>query len=119
MAVSRESGRPSKTSLFQRHGRLVGAIVIGVVITVATGLALHEFRFGGGLRNASYDLLLVARGDQPALEAVMVYMDEVSHEQLHQSMNAAWDRALHAKLIDRLTVAGAKAIVFDIVFADP
>src|SRR5262249_46956344 len=30
-----------------------------------------------------------------------------------------WDRALHAKLIDRLTAAGARVIVFDIVFTDP
>src|SRR5205814_10335746 len=32
---------------------------------------------------------------------------------------AAWDRALHARLIERLTTAGARAIVFDVTFTDP
>src|SRR5438552_733863 len=46
-------------------------------------------------------------------------MDEESHRSLGQPVNAAWDRALHARLIDRLTAAGARAIVFDVVFSDP
>jgi len=46
-------------------------------------------------------------------------MDEESHRSLGQPFNAGWDRALHARLIDRLTAAGARAIVFDVVFSDP
>jgi len=46
-------------------------------------------------------------------------MDEPAHKALGQPLNAPWDRSLHAKLIDRLTAAGASVIVFDIVFADP
>jgi len=71
------------------------------------------------LTQASYDLLHVARGEVRANEAVLVYMDEVSHQRLGQPLNAAWDRALHAQLIQRLSGAGAKAIVFDVVFSDP
>src|SRR5206468_975900 len=58
--------------------------------------------------------ILATRG-----EAALVYMDEVSHEKLKQPLNASWDRTLHARLIDRLTAAGARAIVFDIIFTDP
>jgi len=62
---------------------------------------------------------MVLRGEKPADEAVIVYLDEKSHQALNQPLNAPWDRTLHAKLIDRLTAAGAKAIVFDVVFSDP
>ena len=41
------------------------------------------------------------------------------HKELAQPRNAAWDRALHARLVERLTQAGARAIVFDIVFSEP
>jgi len=46
-------------------------------------------------------------------------MDEKSHSELQQSFTAAWDRSLHARLIDRLTSAGARAVVFDVTFTDP
>lgn len=63
--------------------------------------------------------MMVSRGDRPADEAVIVYLDEKSHRQLGQPLNAPWDRTLHAKLIDRLTASGARAIIFDVVFSDP
>jgi len=96
----------------------MGAL-LGVILAVVTGLGLHTFRFGRGLTNASYDLLLVARGDRMTDQAVIVYLDDVSYQKLNQPLNTPWDRALHAKLIDRLSTAGAKAIVFDILFSDP
>ena len=49
----------------------------------------------------------------------MVYLDEASHLKLGQPQNAPWDRSLHARLVDRLTTASARAIVFDVVFSDP
>ena len=74
---------------------------------------------GRGLVNRSYDFLIIARGDQAATDAVIVYLDEKSHAELGQPLDAPWDRALHARLVERLTAAGAKVIVFDIVFSDP
>ena len=62
---------------------------------------------------------MVARGDVRADQAVIVYMDEISHEKLGQPLNAPWDRSVHARLVDRLTDAGARAVVFDIAFRDP
>jgi adenylate cyclase len=91
----------------------------GAFLAAGVGWALHEFTFGSGLVNLSYDLLTVAKPTVIPTEVVLVVMDEESHEKLGQPLNAPWDRALHAQLIDKLTTAGARAIVFDIVFSDP
>jgi adenylate cyclase len=95
------------------------AAAAGALLAVGSGLLLHEFKFGSGLAHASYDLLTVMRGDVRAEEAFIVYMDDAATRSLGQSDTAAWDRALHARLIERLTAAGARAIVFDVVFANP
>jgi adenylate cyclase len=112
----------------RRHTRLVLAVIAGIVFTTSAGLLLHTrssghhaqrtLRFGTSLEQASYDLLLVARGDRVVNETVVVYLDDASHDRLGQPQNVAWDRVLHAQLVDRLTAAGAKAITFDIVFSD-
>ena len=92
------------------------APIIGLILTVATGVILLDFKVGAKLRTLSYDLLLVKRPVQLPPEAVIIYLDEISHQELNQSLNAPWDRALHAKLLDRLTAAGARAVAFDIFF---
>ena len=46
----------------------------------------------------------------------MVYLDDTSHERLGQPSIAGWNRALHARLLDRLAAARARAVVFDIWF---
>ncbi len=89
------------------------------VVVAALGYVLHGYSVGLALRQWSYDLLTVAQGDRAADGAVIVYLDELSHKQLSQPYNAPWDRSLHARLVRRLTEAGARAIVFDIVFSDP
>jgi adenylate cyclase len=95
------------------------ALLAGGVLSICSGLLFRELPLGDGLQRASYDLLFVARGDIAATNSVLIYMDEDSHQRLNQPLNAPWDRSLHAKLIERLTLAGARAIVFDIVFSDP
>ena len=105
---------------FKLHfGRIPLAAVFGAGLAIACGLCLHSFRFGSGLTRSSYDLLLVSRGDLPVDDAVLVYLDEKSYAALGQPLNVPLDRALYARLIDRLTQAGAKTIVFDVVFSDP
>jgi CHASE2 domain-containing sensor protein len=92
--------------------------VLGMVIAVGLGAVLLQFRVGSGLQLASYDWLFTLRPTIAMPQAFVVYLDEESHSELKQPLNAAWDRALHARLIDRLSKAGARAIVFDIVFLD-
>lgn len=89
------------------------------MLTAALGFALHYFPFGRWFIHASYDVLLVARGEQAVSEAVIVYLDERSHLELHQPLNAPWDRNLHAQLVERLSAAEARCIAFDVVFSDP
>jgi adenylate cyclase len=94
-------------------------MLAGALLSAGVGIFLHAYTVGKGLANRSYDLLTVARGDVSVNEAALVYLDEKSHRDLKQSYAAGWDRSLHARLVDRLTAAGAKAIVFDILFIDP
>ncbi|HTD65360.1 MAG TPA: adenylate/guanylate cyclase domain-containing protein [Candidatus Limnocylindria bacterium] len=94
------------------------AWLLALVVAVL-GWFLHEFAFGAGIVNLSYDLLHLLRNHEiPANEAVIVYLDEKSHLELGQPLNAPWDRAIHAQMIDRLTAASARAVVMDIVFSD-
>jgi len=97
----------------------LAAAIFGAVLTAGLGWSLLAFPFGRSLISSSYDWLLVLRGQVAAREAVVVYLDEISFQKLGQPLNAPWDRTLHARLIDRLTAAGARAVVFDIVFSDP
>lgn len=97
--------------------------VVGIILAAGWGWLLHDFTIGTGLVHLSYDLsqdnILVARQTPPVEDVVVVAMDEESHQALAQPLNAPWDRALHAQLIDRLTAADAQVIVFDIIFGDP
>src|SRR5262245_5751663 len=95
------------------------AAVFGAILAAGVGIFLNTFPAGTGLKNSSYELSILTRGERAAEEAVIVYLDEQSFINLGQSQTAPWDRALHALLIQRLSAAGAKAIVFDVVFSDP
>ena len=93
--------------------------VIGFALTVGLGALLDFTPLGKGLIRMSYDLLFKPRPLIPIDEAVVVYIDDESHAELNQSYIEPWDRALHAKLINRMKEYGAKAVVFDVVFSDP
>lgn len=95
---------------------ITAGLLIGL-IAAALGVLLIEFSFGNALKFASYDLLFALRPIIKPTDAVIIYMDEDSHTALNQSFTEPWDRNLHAKLLDRLTAAGAKAVIFDIHFA--
>ena len=106
-------------SLKRRLSKNWVAGIAGALLSVTVGFVLHQYTAGSGIINLSYDLLTVAKPVTIPTNAVLVFMDEASHEKLGQPLNAPWDRALHAQLVDKLTAAGVKAIVFDIVFSDP
>ncbi len=79
--------------------------------------------WGDSLVEASYDSLfrLTARW-QPRLEqspVTIIYLDLPSYQSQKQSLNKPWDRGLHARLLRRLKEAGARAVVFDILFNEP
>ena len=71
------------------------------------------------IEDASIDALFQWRGSvAPPPEAVIVAIDEQSYANLGVSFTSPWPRALHARLLNALTDAGAKLVVFDVLFSD-
>ncbi|MBL9175898.1 MAG: CHASE2 domain-containing protein [Verrucomicrobiales bacterium] len=73
---------------------------------------------------ASYDALYAfatapAAVEEPNLPVLLVYLDRDSYLREGQNPDASWSRSLHARLLGRLTAAGARAVVFDVVFDGP
>ena len=114
------------------------ASVLGAVIVAALGWVLVRMSFRLGeveppyvspaeyvvasfatrLARLSYDLPFTFRPPIETPGVCIIYLDENSARELGQNPNS-WDRALHTRLIRRLTREGARAVIFDIVFADP
>src|SRR5579862_6706950 len=92
--------------------RLAGAILIPMI-----GLACYLFPFADSLLHLSYDLPFLFFKRTPPPEIVLVYIDEKSAHDLNQDPGA-WDRALHTKLLERLTADGASLVYYDIFFAE-
>jgi CHASE2 domain-containing sensor protein len=69
--------------------------------------------------NASYDYLFRFGARAVTNKVVLVLMDNEAYDALHQSRDRAWDRALHAKFLDRLGVDGCSLAVYDVFFSEP
>ena len=107
--MSSQSNAKRKTSRVERNVRL-SATLVGIVLTVAAGyLALS--RMGGALTYLSYDLPFLAYPDKTANEVRIVYLDELD--------GASLDRSNQAALLDKLGEAGARAVVYDLIFDLP
>jgi len=94
------------------------AAIIGAVLAAGLGYFSLTTPLGDSLVRASYDLPFKFRPFIFPNEVVMVYLDDASHEKLHQKYTEVWNRAFHAKLVNRLTAEHAKAVVFDLIFSD-
>src|SRR2546427_10857345 len=93
--------------------------VWGAMLTAVLGLALWRAPGLNHWFNAlSFDSLSLVRGSASVSEVVIVALDEESHSRLGQSPDRLWDRSLHAKLLDTLINRGARAVVFDVLFAN-
>ncbi|MBU1378447.1 MAG: CHASE2 domain-containing protein [Alphaproteobacteria bacterium] len=93
--------------------RLAIAIAVGLAVALATGLRVFE-----PVSGRAFDLLSsVAPAHPPQPGAVLVTIDEPSFSALGRPW--PWPRDTHAQLIRALRQAGAKAIAFDVVFAEP
>ncbi len=79
---------------------------------------LNFLQFGKTLENLGLDLCYRLRPVSPAPPGLLIVgIDEPSFQELRLAW--PWPRRLHATLIDRLAAAGARLIIFDILFADP
>jgi CHASE2 domain-containing sensor protein len=90
--------------------------LVSVFLTALLGVLLLATPAGDRLTWLSYDLLFALRPDLPADDVILVVMDEDSHRILGQPGSAPWDRALHARLIERLHALEARAVAFDVLF---
>lgn len=91
-----------------------------VLIAAGIGFVILVFwvaRLLDGLENRYLDGIFNLRGPiAPSSEIVIVSFDEDSLKVYGQW---PWDRKYHAQMVDRLTAAGAKSIVFDVTFPEP
>ena len=95
-------------------GRALG---LGVaVFLMMTALASHEV--GRTLDNALLDMCCCLRPvTPPPREILIAGIDAPSFQVLGDAW--PWPRRYHARLIDRLTQAGATLVVFDVFFGEP
>ena len=102
---------------------LAGVFSALLVFGLGFLLLAVDSRMSRVLTRASYDwsfgLTRFAQPDIAASKVVIVYIDEDSLRAFNQPLNLPMDRKLHARLLNRLTAEGAKAVVMDIVFSDP
>ncbi len=101
-------------------GGLVGALLValvGLVLLVSDGSVTRALVQSSYDR--SHDLAHLSAPDLKNAGVVIIYIDEKSLKDLNQPENAPMDRGLHAKMLDRLTKDGAKAVAMDIIFSDP
>ena len=95
------------------HGFLVVGSVAAVLGVVA--YATHVFR---PLERDSVDARFSIRGTQERpRDLVVVEIDDVTFDELDEQW--PFPRTLHARVIDRLRRAGARAIAYDIQFTEP
>ncbi len=100
---------------------MAGAALLALA-TAALGLALlrPESPLGANLQRASYDSyyawLDLAAFPTNRSPVVLVYLDLDSYQSRGLDPAKPWPRELHAELVQRLQRAGARSVVFDIVF---
>lgn len=106
--------------LSRRKKRLFTGLLIAVTIAVLFSLA-SQFNLFHGFQLRLSDSLFKAAAISPGADEedylVIVAIDDKSLDELGKF--SSWPRSCHAELTDRLAEAGARIIVFDILFAEP
>lgn len=99
-------------------------ILTGLLITIALGIAfclISHFSLLHGIQLQVSDNLFKAAnltpGAEPVSDIVIVGVDDKSLGELGQF--SSWPRSYHAQLVDVLAEAGARVIVFDVLFSEP
>jgi adenylate cyclase len=99
--------------------RLNRVRVLSLTLVFFAGLAaMTVLQVGQTLENQGLDLCYRFRPTAPPPpELLIVGIDEHSFQEMRRAW--PWPRRFHAELIRRLKAAGARLIVFDVLFADP
>ncbi|MBL9173837.1 MAG: CHASE2 domain-containing protein [Verrucomicrobiales bacterium] len=101
-----------------RHsaGILRSSAIKGAILSAICGAVIL---MTGALDGPSYDWAYLFRPKVEPKEALIVEMDETSTTRLNQDNLARWDRRMHARLLENLRAAGARAVAFDVLFDLP
>jgi CHASE2 domain-containing sensor protein len=91
----------------------------GAALAVLAGLALWLMPLGDAWINSSYDYLFRFGNHAATNQVTLILMDNESFAQLHQARGQPWDRALHARLLNRLADDGCALVVMDSFFREP
>lgn len=94
------------------------ALIAGV-LTVLAGVTLWKVTLGEAWENASYDYIFRFSARGVTQKVVLVVMDNDAYRQMSQVRTQAWDRKLHAELLNRLADDGCALTVFDVFFQFP
>ena len=91
-----------------------------LLVVLSVWLLSPDSRLGIALVRASYDRsqTLLPETSLSNAPVAIVYLDLDSYLREKQNPAEPWSRALHAQLLQRLTAAGARAVVFDIIFGE-
>lgn len=101
--------------------RILKAMPLGLLVGLI-GLVISFVPFFHGLEeDTGLGLLFTLRGARPApTDVVVVSIDHESSEHLGVPDNPdKWPRSLHARLVEKLTKAGANVVTFDLHFLEP
>jgi len=106
--------------LSKRKKRFINGLLAAIAIGLAFCLISH-FNLLHGIHLQSSDFLYRATdsnpGADPDQKIVIVAVDDESLDQLGRF--SSWPRDFHAELINVLAEAGARLIVFDVLFSEP
>src|SRR5579871_4743598 len=90
----------------------------GVVVVFLVGLFFWSTRVGMSLDWLSYDVLYAFAPKTPVQNIFIIQIDSASCRELHQDFVKGWDRALHTRLLRKLTEDGCPFVIFDLTFVD-
>src|SRR6185503_18518002 len=106
-------GKRQCESIRRWRKRAAGALVIAVL-----SFLVWSSRVGEVLDRFSCELFFLLHPKPSPRSVVIVRMHGAAHQQLNQSHGVLWDRGLHARLLERLRVNGARMVVFDVFFTE-
>lgn len=92
---------------------------MGLALTFITGIVLVLGPLNGPLERFSFDIPLSGHDTHSPTEALLVYLDQTSYQELGNDLNKPFSRLRHAQLITALQRDGAAVVVFDFLFHDP
>ena len=102
---------PAKKKIL--HGVLI-ALSVALLVNVGFHLGLFD-----GMELKTFDMRAKYNSTQSSSDVAIILVDEASLRGMNPIVGRwPWPRSLHADVVEFLTMSGAKAVVFDILFTE-